>query len=179
MSRPLLLGVGVKDLLQLYLRNPLNLCTGLPFCWTFKSTRWGWIQDMNKVSCKVTPHAGKSGGGIMKEKEFLRASQDLCRGWMRMWHGGSSTAQGKSPFPNTEIWGCFGCPSADVAKERRKLSPCCSHLCRDRQTYDNKFTANLAFSNHIMMFHPGFCAPNVCFFRKIKPKELKGEPEDN
>lgn len=35
---------------------------------------------MNKVSSKVTPQAGKSGGGIMQERKFLRASPGSLQG---------------------------------------------------------------------------------------------------
>lgn len=170
MSRPPLLGVGVKDLLQQYLRNPLNLRMGLLFCWTFKPTKRGVNSGHEQGEQQShTPH--------WEVWRRHHAREEISEGISRISAGPEwgcemvGAAQHKaSPGFHTEIQGCFRWPSAGVAEGRRTLSSCCSHLHSDRQTYGNDCTANLTFFNHVTMFHLRINAPNVCFVRKLNQK---------
>lgn len=166
MPRPPVLGVGVKDLLQQYLRNPLNLRTGLPFCWTFKSTKQGvnsgreqGEQQSHSPAWEVwRRHPARE--GISEGISRISAGAEWGCGMV------GAAQHMASPGFCTEIQGCFSCPSAEVAEEKRTLSSCTG--------IGEHMTMNLHqawhFFNHIMMFHPRISAPNACFFRKLIKK---------
>ena len=136
---------------------------------------------MNKVSNKVTPCAGKSGGGIMQQREHLRAPlvslQRLNEGVG--WWEQHSHATGQVLVFMQKDRGVLADPQLGRQSAGGRFLPAAGHLHRARLTYGNNFTANVTLFNHIMMFHPRISASNGCFVRKLNQKELKRESEDN
>lgn len=141
----------------------------------------GWIQDVNKVSSKVTPCAGKSGGGIMQQREHLQAPpRSLQRpnegvGW---WEE-HSHATGQVLVFMQKYREVLTDVQLGRHSEGEHFLPAAGHLHRVRQTYGNNFTANMMIFNHVMRFHLRISTSNACFVRKLTPKELQRGSEDN
>lgn len=132
------------------------------------------------MSSKVTPCAGKSGGGVRQPREHLRAPPlSLQRpnegvGWWE--EHGRATGEGlvfmqKYSEVLTDV-------QLGRHSEGEHFLPAAGHLHRVRQTYGNNFTANMMIFNRVMKFHLRISTSNACFVRKLTPKELKRGSED-